>query len=70
MDKALKGIENSNYKLVFGMKSKEIWYLLVSATTQRDAENNIIGEVGDEFWHWCGWECEQIERQLQQGCFW
>lgn len=46
LDKALRGIETSNYELEFETKTKEIRYLLVNATTRRDAENNIIGVVG------------------------
>jgi signal transduction histidine kinase len=46
MDKALRGIETSNYELEFETKSKEIRYLLVNATTRRDAEYNITGVVG------------------------
>ena len=43
LDKALHGNETSNYELEFETKSKEIRYLLVNATTRRDAENNIVG---------------------------
>jgi hypothetical protein len=46
MDKALEGTETSNYELEFETKSKEIRYLLVNATTRRDAEYNITGVVG------------------------
>ena len=46
LDNALKGIETSNYELEFETKSKEIRYLLVNATTRRDAEYNITGVVG------------------------
>lgn len=46
MDKALRGVETSNYELEFETKSKEIRYLLVNATTRRDAEYNITGVVG------------------------
>jgi PAS domain S-box-containing protein len=46
LDKALHGNETSNYELEFETKSKEIRYLLVNATTRRDAENNIVGVVG------------------------
>jgi len=46
LDRALKGIETSNYELEFETKKKEIRYLLVNATTRRDAEFNIIGVVG------------------------
>ena len=46
MNKALRGTETSNYELEFETKSKEIRYLLVNATTRRDAEYNITGVVG------------------------
>lgn len=46
MNKALRGVETSNYELEFETKSKEIRYLLVNATTRRDAEYNITGVVG------------------------
>ena len=46
LDNALKGIETSNYELEFRTKSNEIRYLLVNATTRRDANNNIVGVVG------------------------
>ena len=43
LDNALMGIETSNYELEFRTKSNEVRYLLVNATTRRDAENNIVG---------------------------
>jgi PAS domain S-box-containing protein len=46
MENALKGIETSNYELEFRTKSNEVRYLLVNATSRRDAENNIVGVVG------------------------
>ena len=46
LDEALKGNETSNYELEFSTASNEIRYLLVNATTRRDAEYNIIGVVG------------------------
>jgi signal transduction histidine kinase/ActR/RegA family two-component response regulator len=46
MDNALNGNETSNYELEFETKSKEIRYLLVNATTRRDAESKIVGVVG------------------------
>ena len=46
LDNALKGTETSNYELAFWTKSIEVRYLLVNATTWRDAENNIVGVVG------------------------
>eukprot|EP00979_Chaetoceros_neogracilis_P000091 scaffold21_cov290-Chaetoceros_neogracile.AAC.1 len=46
MGNALKGIETSNYELEFRTKSNQIRYLLVNASTRRDADRNIIGVVG------------------------
>jgi len=46
LDNALKGVETSNYELEFRTKSNEVRYLLVNATTRRDAESNIVGVVG------------------------
>lgn len=46
LDKALKGVETSNYELEFRTKSNEIRYLLVNATTRRNADNTVIGVVG------------------------
>jgi len=46
LDNALKGHETSNYELEFRTKSNEIRYLLVNATTRRDADGNIVGVVG------------------------
>jgi PAS domain S-box-containing protein len=46
MDDALSGKETSNYELTFETKNKAIRYLLVNATTRRDAEGNIVGVVG------------------------
>ena len=46
LDKALNGRRTSNYELEFTTKSSETPYLLVNATTRRDADNNIIGVVG------------------------
>jgi len=46
LERALHGNETSNYELEFETKSKEIRYLLVNATTRRDAESNIVGVVG------------------------
>lgn len=43
---ALRGIETSNYELEFKTKNDEVRYLLVNATTRRDAKHNIIGVVG------------------------
>lgn len=41
-----KGRGTSNYELEFRTKSNEIRYLLVNATTRRDANNIIVGVVG------------------------
>jgi hypothetical protein len=49
MDDALRGKETSNYELTFETKSKEIRYLLVNATTRRDAEGNVVGVVGGQY---------------------
>jgi len=47
LDRALKGDETSNYELEFRTKTNEIRYLLVNATTRRDAKNNsVVGVVG------------------------
>merc|ERR1719330_2002275 len=46
MDNALIGIGTANYQLEFRTSSNEIRYLLVNATTHRDAESNIVGVVG------------------------
>jgi PAS domain S-box-containing protein len=46
LDQALHGNETSNYELEFRSALHEIRYLLVNATTRRDAENNIVGVVG------------------------
>lgn len=46
LDQALRGNETSNYELEFCSASDEIRYLLVNATSRRDAENNIVGVVG------------------------
>ena len=41
MDQALLGNGTSNYELQFETKSKEIRYLLVNATTRRDAKYKV-----------------------------
>jgi len=46
LDNALKGIETSNYELEFRTKYGETRYLLVNATTRRDANDEVIGVVG------------------------
>ena len=46
LDNALKGSGTSNYDLEFTTKSNETRYLLVNATTRRDAQKNIVGVVG------------------------
>jgi PAS domain S-box-containing protein len=48
LDDALHGMETSNYELTFETKSKEIRYLLLNATTRRDAAGNIVGVVGGQ----------------------
>ena len=45
LDNALHGDETSNYQLEFRTKTNETRYLLVNATTRRDADNNIVGVV-------------------------
>jgi PAS domain S-box-containing protein len=49
LDDALRGMETSNYELTLLTKSKEIRYLLVNATTRRDAAGNIVGVVGGQY---------------------
>jgi PAS domain-containing protein len=49
IDDALRGQETSNYELTFLTKSKAIRYLLVNATTRRDAEGNVAGVVGGQY---------------------
>lgn len=46
MDNALNGKGTSNYELEFRTKVNENRYLLVNATTRKDADDNIIGVVG------------------------
>jgi PAS domain S-box-containing protein len=46
LDNALQGIETSNYELEFKTKSNESRYLLVNATTRRNADQSIVGVVG------------------------
>jgi len=46
LDNALRGIETSNYELEFRTKSNESRYLLVNATTRKNADQSIIGVVG------------------------
>ena len=46
MENALQGRQTSNYELEFATKTNKTRYLLVNATTRRDAENNIVGVVG------------------------
>ena len=43
LDQALHGNETSNYELEFCSALDDIRYLLVNATTRRDAENHIVG---------------------------
>jgi PAS domain S-box-containing protein len=42
---ALRGRATSNFELEIRTKSNETRYLLVNATTRRDAENNVVGVV-------------------------
>jgi PAS domain S-box-containing protein len=42
---ALRGRGTSNFELEIITKTNEIRYLLINATTRRDAENNIVGVV-------------------------
>lgn len=46
LEKALTGVETSNYELEVHTKSEQVWYLLVNPTTRPDAQNNIVGVVG------------------------
>lgn len=46
LDSALEGVETSNYELEFRTKTNEVRYLLVNATTRRDANYDITGVVG------------------------
>ena len=46
LDNALKGTETSNYELEFKTKGDESRYLLVNATTRRNADQSIAGVVG------------------------
>ena len=46
LDNALRGNETSNYELEFRTKSDETRYLLVNATTRRNADGHIVGVVG------------------------
>ena len=43
LDKALQGIETSNYELEFVSKSGEPRFMLVNATTRRDPDYNVVG---------------------------
>ena len=45
-DKALRGIQTSNYSLEFRTKSGDTRYLLVNATTRRGVDGEITGVVG------------------------
>lgn len=47
LDNALQGKETSNYELEIRTKTNEFRYLLVNATTRRNAENSIIGGKED-----------------------
>ncbi len=46
LDNALRGNETSNYELELRTKSNEVRYLLVNATTRRNADNVVVGVVG------------------------
>lgn len=46
IDSALIGRGTTNYELEIRTLSNETRYLLVNATTRRDADNNIVGMVG------------------------
>ena len=46
MDDALAGKETSNYELEFFTKGGDIRYLLVNATTRRDAAGSVVGVIG------------------------
>jgi PAS domain-containing protein len=45
LDNALRGRGTSNIELEIRTKDDETRYLLVNATTRRDAENNVVGIV-------------------------
>ena len=45
-DKALRGIQTSNYSLELRTKGRDTRYLLVNATTRRDVDGEITGVVG------------------------
>jgi PAS domain S-box-containing protein len=46
LDAALNGNETSNYEVEVPSKSGEPIFLLVNATTRRDADSNVVGVVG------------------------
>jgi len=46
MDKALLGVETSNFEIEFENRSHEIRHILVNATTRRDEDSNIVGVLG------------------------
>ena len=43
LNKALSGIETSNYELEFISKSGESRFMIVNATTRRDPDHNVVG---------------------------
>ena len=45
LDNALRGRGTSNFELEIRTKADETRFLLVNATTRRDAENNVVGVV-------------------------
>lgn len=46
MDKALNGVETSNFDIEFKNRDHETVHILVNATTRRDENSNIVGVLG------------------------
>lgn len=46
MDKALLGIETSNFEIEFENRCHEIRHILLNATTRRDEDSHIVGVLG------------------------
>lgn len=46
MDKALQGIETSNFEIEFYNRERQEKHMLVNATTRRDENANIVGVLG------------------------
>ncbi|MDM8554732.1 circadian clock protein KaiC [Desulfococcaceae bacterium HSG7] len=46
LDKALQGVETSNYELPLYTKNKRRLMILLNATTRRDADGTIVGVIG------------------------